>query len=432
MLNFIFLIVYVALADLLSGLDLLVLLTLHFTLCIVNHVWKKKPMDPLLAYYVGVIMVNIANIALIDQVETGHITTYTYIIPRYIDLSAQIWCISSTLFIFGFQAVKKRSLPPINVELTNPRTIQRLFWLLMIVNGLTLMGSALLAVRGSSLGKVFGLLNSIGILFFARLWAKEESKTFRTYTIALFVVQTYIALTTSFLRNEIILPTFYLAAGYFIGKNNIKYFFSYRILPFVAIIAIYASVFSSLQENRLNFISVFTENNVRKNPEKKGGFLDRLANLAQLTNIVNLVEKNGTYNGRASEPILIALIPRVLWPEKPLIQIGAWFALEIGVAYKTAEGRANNSINMTAAGQLYLDFGMLGVIIGSLLLGAFFAIMWNATRFFYSEYNLTGTIFGGYLFLLMLGYYADLQIVITLGSTYIMFYIIKKMSGMFR
>jgi hypothetical protein len=118
-----------------------------------------------------------------------------------------------------------------------------------------------------------------------------------------------------------------------------------------------------------------------------------------------------------------------LWPDKPLIQLGAWFALEIGVATTTDYGRANNSINMTVAGELFLDFGWLGVILGSLLFGGFISVLWNSTYFYSSEYNLTGIIFGGYLIMLSIGSYADLQIVVTLLSTYLIFFAIKKVAS---
>ncbi len=436
MLNIVFLFLYVILSGFLSGAELFILLTVHFIICVIVHLRKKIAITPVFIFYLGVIIVNIANVSLISQVENHHITTYTYIVPKYINQAALIWCISSTLCVIGYQLTIKKSLPAIDVEIRKKKTLQNLFWILFIANILTIIGFGMLTKGGNQFAKIFGLLNSIGILFYARLWAKGKNRTYRMYAILLYVVETYIALTSSFLRFELILPTFYLFAGYFIGKGNLKYIFSYRIIPLVAILVFYSSVFSTLQHNRSNFISVFTggdDEEEREEPREKqgensGALLNRSANLAQITNVVNLVEKNGLYSGAASAPMITALVPRVLWPEKPLIQLGAWFALEIGVGSKTSMGTANNSINMTVAGQLYLDFGWIGVVLGSFLFGAFLAILWNATRFYSSEFNLTGTIFGGYLFLLSIGSYADLQVVITLLSTYLIFLFIKKIS----
>lgn len=434
MLNIFFLIFYVAFSSFLSGSELFIALTIHFSICVIQHLQKRLAITPLFVFYVGVIIVNIANLNLISQVEMHNITTYTYIIPKYIDEAALIWCVSSTLCVMGYKLAINKSLPPIDVELKKKSFLKNLFWILTIANIFTILGLDVISRSGSQFAKIFGLLNTIGILFYARLWATEESKTYRMYALVLYISQTYIALISSFLRFELILPTFYLFAGYFIGKNDIKYLFSYRILPYIAILILYASVFSTLQRNRSNFISVFTgeeaeQGEVDADAHASGGLLDRSANLAQITNVVNLVERNNFYLGRASAPIITALIPRVLWPDKPLIQLGAWFAIEIGVGSKNSAGLANNSINMTVAGELYLDFGWVGVVLGSLLFGAFLAILWNSCRFYTSEYNLTGTIFGGYLFILSIGSYADLQIVITLLSTYLVFLIIKKIAN---
>ena len=429
MLNVIFLLIYGFGAGFLNGAGLFSLLTFHFAVLFVQHIMKKNSViTPLFIYYAGVIIVNIANLVLISKVAAGTNKTYVYIIPKYIDDAAQIWCVSCTAFIMGYNWTKDRALPSIAVEIKKRKILQNLFWILIALNLLTIVGYGV-NLRGNQFGKIFGLLNSISILFFARLWAKENNKTYRSYALILFVIETYIALISSFLRFELILPTFYLFAGYFIGKGDIKIIFTYRIIPLLVVIAIYASVFTSLQNNRSNFISVFNEDGTTSQNENSSALLDRSANLAQLTNIVNLVKRNGFYEGRASAPIVTALIPRALWPDKPLIQLGAWFALEIGVAYKGVGGRSNNSINMTVAGELFLDFGWAGVLIGSLLFGAFFAVLWNSTKFYMSANNITGTIFGGYLFVLSIGGYGDLQFAITLLSTYLIFWFIKKMSG---
>jgi hypothetical protein len=431
MLNVFFLIIYISLSGIFTGYDLLILLTVQFSICAVRHLLKKESITPLFLFYIGVIIVNIANLSLIHQVEVHDVRTYYYIVPKYIDDASLIWCVSSTFCVIGYTLAMKKTLPSIAVNIDSKKFLKNLFWVLVISNILTIFGYNFLARTGSQITKIFGLLNTIGILFYARLWAKEDNKQYRAYALVLYVAQTYIALISSFLRFELILPTFYLFAGYFIGKGNIKFMFSYRVAPFVLILLLYSSVFSTLQHNRSNFISVFTGEEAppdEGDSKSSGGLMDRSANLAQITNVVNLVRKNGHYAGAASAPIITALIPRALWPDKPLIQLGAWFALEIGVGSKTALGTANNSINMTVAGELYLDFGWVGVVLGSLLFGAFLAVLWNASKFYSSEYNLSGTIFGGYLLLLAIGSYADLQIVVTLLSTYLIFLILKRLA----
>jgi len=283
------------------------------------------------------------------------------------------------------------------------------------------------------------ILNLFAIMFYARLWVSQKQNRFAQYAITLVALQTYIALTSSYLRSEIIFPLISFLLGHIIGKRDVRFMLSYRALPYIIIFGLYAVIFSGLENRRSNFIAYFTEKNNNINPyvkteeqiraEKKDALLIRSANVAQLSNVVNLVNQNGLFNGRVSAPLVIAVIPRIFWPNKPKIQLGTWFALEIGQGYLTESGSINNSINMTIPGELYIDFGWIGVIIGSLLIGVMVAALWNATNFYSSDFNLFGILFGGYLLLnALFGIGADLQIVITFMSFYLAFFILKHIS----
>jgi len=388
---------------------------------------EKKNITPIFTFYIGVIITTLANFILINKVNNHSASYPNYLLPKYISEGLQLWGVSSTLIMIGYQFNINKSLPSIAFEIKNKKNLNIIFWVIFVINILILLGFHI-NLKGGLTGKITGLLNTIGILFFAMLWTKENNKTYRLYALSLVLIETYIALMFSYLRSDLILPTVYLFLGFFIGKGDIKYVFTYRIIPFIAIILLYASVFKVLQSNRSSFITVFTEQNIDdKTNENSGALLDRSANIAQLTNIIDLVKRNGFYNGRASSPLILALIPRVLWPDKPNIAIGQWFALEIGVAYKSDKGLINNSINMTLPGELYLDFGWIGLAVGSLFVGFFISALWQATKFYSYDYNIAGTLFGGYLFILGIGGFAgDLQIILTLLSTYFLFLIIKK------
>lgn len=430
MVNFLFLLFYVFFQNIVSASDFYYVFTVHCILNMIVHLRNREKITPIFLFYISVIIVNYANLVIISNVGTRNANLYT--IEAYIGEATQIWCISSTLIMIGYKLAINKSLPSINFELNRQQTTI-MFYVLLFSNLATLFQINIYFL-GGPLAKAFALLNSVGIIYFSRLWAKESDNTYRTYTLALFVVETYVALTTAFLRFYLILPTVCVAVGYFIGKGKFKYLFSYRLVPFLIIVGLYSSVFKTLQNNRSNFITVFEnmgkedEQDIRieKDDENRGALLERSSNLGQLTNVVKLVAKNGQYNGKASEPLLVAIIPRAIWPDKPTIALGQWFALEMTGAQKDS-GSPVNSVNMSVPGELYLDFGWLGVAIGSLLFGAFYPLVWNAAKFYYSEYNLTGTIFGGFLLLTGSGGFgADLQIVITLLSIYLTLFLIKK------
>jgi hypothetical protein len=431
MINIIFLIIYAFFSGYLPATELYYVLSLQCLLLIVTHLQKRRKITPIFLYYVGVLLVNYSNLALIEKSRLGTISEYSYLIPRYIDLATQIWCISTTCIIIGYQMAVNKSLPPIGFETPSKKVLNTIFYSIIIVRTLAIFGTRIPFLSGPLL-KIFILVNSAAILFYSRLWAKEKSHTYRIYAIALWTIETYAALKSAFLRFELILPTVYLFTGYFVGKGNMRFLLTYRVIPFLIVISVYSSVFKSLQKNRNNFYAVIFENAVddkEKDKENSGALLERSSNLAQLTAVCRLVNSNGFYNGKASQPLIAAVIPRAIWPDKPLVQLGAWFALEItGTSNAVGPGQASsNSVNMSVPGELYLDFGWIGIIIGSVLFGAFFPLLWNATDFYSSEYNLTGTVFGGYLLVVAGGGLgADLQIVITLVSIYVSLFLIKK------
>ena len=291
---------------------------------------------------------------------------------------------------------------------------------------------------GGGAETALSLVGAIGILFFARIGAKENNRTYMIYAITLTVAETFMALVSAFLREDLIIPLTMFYGGYIMGKGHIKHVLNVRLIPAVLALFVFFQFFQTLGGSRAHFIDAInfsstaeTSNYIadKEDPNKRGGALERISNIAQLTSIVNLTVQNGFYKGRASAPLVAAVIPRALWPDKPIVQLGAWFALEIGGATRGESGVVNNSINMTIPGELYLDFGWFAVIIGGLLFGGLIALFWNTSRFNDSPYNLTGCLWGGYLMLYALsGIGADLQIVISLFSTYLVFYIIKRIT----
>lgn len=66
----------------------------------------------------------------------------------------------------------------------------------------------------------------------------------------------------------------------------------------------------------------------------------------------------------------IAWIPRVLWEEKPLIDTGRWFAENF---FNQPPG-ISNSMAIMNIGELYLNFHVLGIILGMFFLGIIYKI----------------------------------------------------------
>lgn len=70
-------------------------------------------------------------------------------------------------------------------------------------------------------------------------------------------------------------------------------------------------------------------------------------------------------NGRTIALIPIAYIPRILWPDKPVITIGHW----VTEAYAPSGHLLESNLGTTWVGEFYLNWGVTAVIFGMLVLG---------------------------------------------------------------
>ncbi len=363
---------------------------------------------------------------------------YNYVILSHVSDSAMLWAIGNTFIFIGYEWAGKKSFAPLTVILDDKLIIDYIFRFSIFMAILSITGNIVnLGFISGGAQKVLALFNQMGVLYFARLWGKEKSSKYMNYAIILCVTRVVAALFQAFLRIELLEPFIIFFGGYFIGVGSARILFSVRIIPAILILGFFASIFGNLGANRSHFIDAFiSSDNITKvvpsytvvavQESDRGNMLIRGSNIAQISNIFQLVDRKGYYNGQASLPLVYAFIPRFLWPEKPTIELGSWFALEIGVAtISQYTNRSNNSVNMSIPGQLFLDFGWFGVVIGGVLIGLLLAMFWNASHFD-DVHNLLGALWGGYLlFYSLFGVGADLQIFITFISTYLVFLTIR-------
>ncbi len=444
--HILFIVLYVALSGTVDAVGMYSIMIAH---CVVNLITdigskEKRGINVLTAFNLGVLLITIANLLFVNSIYVYGLnedSMYRYIILEYIEEGTLIWVIGNASIFLGFEIFKNNSFPSISLEIKNRKIIDNYFKYIIALAILSFSGNMInFSFITGGIQKVLGLFSVMGILFYARLWGKDGIVKYRNYAIFLAILQTFNALYNSFLRIDLLTPTIIYYGGYFIGKSSIKSILSEKLVPPILIIVIFSQFFNALADNRAHFIDSFSSGDeivtynsyadLSADKNSRGGLLVRSSNIAQITNVVNLVEKKGLYLGQASAPLVAALVPRFLWPDKPQIQLGSWFALEIGAAsISSVTGRANNSINMTIPGELYLDFGWVGVVLGGILFGGLVGLFWNASKFNESAYNILGAMWGGYLLLFALfGIGADLQIIVTLLSTYIIFLVIKKLA----
>ncbi len=91
--------------------------------------------------------------------------------------------------------------------------------------------------------------------------------------------------------------------------------------------------------------------------------------------IAEEVERKGYIKGETFYQIRYFLIPRLLWPDKPMMVRGGWFTSYLGSSPRETD--STTSIGMEAAGELYWNFGYPGVVLGMFVLGAMFGGIWR-------------------------------------------------------
>ncbi len=438
-LHIIFIAIYIFLDNIL-GLEpefINAAIIVHCTIALLGVLNRNRRIfQPLTVFYFSGIIASSGNIVVIGQSGIEKSSMNAYMIASYLPEASSIWAIGVSFIFIGYEFFSTRSFPSLRLDVSRELAV-KMFSVVLFISVFVQQIIFYLSFLGS-VSKLLYLIGTIGILFYARLWAVTNDRKFMTYGFILLVIQTYSAFQTSYLRSELLLPTAIMFAGYFAGKGSVKALFSYRIVPFVIIFSVFIASFGTLGRYRARFSDVFAKeyaqansyvtikNSFEDEDENQGTFLERSAIMAQLSNCVKLTKQKGFYEGSVSAAVAYALIPRFLWPEKPLVQLGSWFAVEIGTATIGDNGRANNSINMTIMGEFYVDFGWLGVVIGCFLFGGIIRMLWNSVEFESSPYNIIGVLFGGYVLLYSFGIGADLQLLVTYASTYLMLFTIKK------
>jgi len=100
-------------------------------------------------------------------------------------------------------------------------------------------------------------------------------------------------------------------------------------------------------------------------------FLQRVFEPVSVGTIAGLVQTSGLKDGATMSNLAYGFVPRILWPGKPRVNRGAWFTAQLG------RRDSVSSTGMSAAGELYWNFGWLGVMIGMGLLGALVSGLWR-------------------------------------------------------
>lgn len=359
---------------------------------------------------------------------------FTYAADDYLLLAAQLSTVGMIMTVFGFKVASRLpgarvafgALPSVRGDLSD-----RLLLILGPAIGLAAVvihARAGFQLVGSIMSTVYLLPHVVAFLL-ARAGTRRGVRGALVLALLVATAEGIRALFLAYLRTDIISPFIAFALGALLGARSLAPLRSKIFVPLYVVAAFFVIYFSAFARargtavgvDRLELVSEGAPPNTPFTAPQHSDFWARLTNFNQLSQVGRIANEDGYLHGETLEYLGFVFIPRFLWPDKPIVQKGGWFAWRIGQAWIRADGRYSNAINMTVPGELYLNYGWFGVLAGCALFGAFVALLWSRTGFWSRSSSAVGAAFGYYLFWTSLSLAADLQIVVTLIATYCIF-----------
>jgi hypothetical protein len=366
-------------------------------------------------------------------------TFYLYTITEHVPLAMSLALAGTVIPVLAFRFASRSPslqtlygwLPQLHGNLS-PRAL--------VVGG-GMLGGAVIVLRLLAELPELGTVTAIVIMIpqlivfvLARSATERNTPGALPLAMALAVGDAIYAAFFQFLRSDVIAPLGALTLGAILGARSLRVLKRKEFIPVYAaafMFVIYFAAFAAARTQSGGLARVTAAHDIAEQIGRgelatsaaRQTVLSRLTTFNQLSQIGRVVREDGFLHGATLEYLGFAFIPRFLWPEKPVIAKGAWFALRIGQANVSIDGRITNSVNMTIPGELYLNFGWIGVIAGCALFGFVLAVVWSRARFWDGARNALGSAFGFYLIwvwiALSLG--PDLQVMVTMIAMYLLF-----------
>jgi hypothetical protein len=396
---------------------------------------RQRYVTPITLFAVGTAITGIADaIGLSAAAAPERSRYFVYAVDEYLWIAVRLAFAGALLAIIGFQVVARGRawqsfvdvLPPVRMYFSR----RSLMWGGAVLAVLVVVGRTLTRVPElGTLTGMFFLIPSLATFVLARASATPGYSTARYIALGIAILESLRALWFSYLRVEILMPMAAFVFGTIVGARSFRPLRTALFVPVYLFLIAFVSYFGRFGAARAmggaqRIIVVYGTDDVEfsmQSARRQQTLLSRLTTFNQLSQIGHLVDRDGFRVGETLDYLGYAFIPRFLWPEKPLIAKGAWFALEIGQAYRRPDGTITNSVAMTIPGELYLNFGWPGVLFGCLIYGGMFAVFWTRTCFWEEPNNVFGSAFGFYLLWTAFGLGADLQLIVTTIAMYLVF-----------
>jgi hypothetical protein len=367
---------------------------------------------------------------------------FIYAAEDYLVLAAQLQWALTVFPVLGFWLAARnrtvRSLCGVVPEIRS--TIPVRAYTVMIAVASVLIIFVNLAERDPFSGEVTRLLvmlPNLAVFTLARIGAERHDGTALRVAVFIALLEALRALMYGYVRGGIAAPLFAYICGVTLGARSLRPLLRRNAVPVLLCAALFVRFYGLLGEARGWYLH--GPEKVRRMWTHQGGrddqywlppqqtVLARLTSFNQLSQIGRVVERDGHYRGKTFEYLRYAFVPRFLWPEKPRIALGAWYALTIGQAVQMDNGWFNNSVNMTQAGELYLNFGWPAVPIGLVVYGFLLGVFWTRARFWESDSrNVLGGALALHLLWMVLGAHGEFTVFVSLLAVYLLLLVASR------
>jgi hypothetical protein len=396
---------------------------------------RRDGISPITLYALAAFATESANtIGLLAADRPSRSLYFLYAIDEHLLLAAWLSLAGTVLPVLGFLAIT-RDRAWNDVFSWLPAVSGRVTFRHLTIGG-TLLAIGVIGARWLGIVPNLGTITAVllempAIVTFVLARVATQSGRHRVLWLALSlaVLESVRALLFDFLRGNVIAPFVAFVLGALLGSRSLSLLRTRFFLPIYAAAIVFIAYFGAFGQARTSsggMERVMRTIELEGIPEEyamqarqQQNVVGRLTTFNQLSQVGRLVEEDGFYGGTTLEYLGTAFIPRFLWPDKPLIAKGSWFAVRIGQGYIKPDGLSSNSVNMTVPGELYLNFGWMGVLFGCILFGAIIAILWLRTNFWSDSSNTFGSAFGFFLFWFAIWLGIDLQVLVTLLAMYL-------------
>ena len=321
--------------------------------------------------------IGLGTFGFISMARYWYVESYYRSLPEAIVIETICWFFTSSLLIFLGYWMGKYSYPYLFSKRTvylNPGNETKLYFPNVFIAVSILIALIYISLERIPLFSIVGHLVKAFILIFFYLWIVTEKRKYLYVALILFSFGVFDTSRRAYV--SLFIPCFLLYFEYVRMKNK-KISLRLKILSIAALVVLF--FYLNWLRSEHDFGEGYQES------DRIANTMDYIVTLRSIDVfyntgflINNIPDRYGYFYGKTYLSIAVGLIPRSVWPEKP-VSLGSILGLMI--RYNVGdfdeamwEKSQQYSLSPGFIGEAYANFGYYGIVFASLILGFIAAI----------------------------------------------------------